>query len=120
MPPKEQLWETHPGEKAPAVQEEPGDRVHQSACLSVSESLAFLKTVGSCQTAHPKLLLNQKEKDAELQCGTGNSPELREPELPHGVLALEEKPGPGSFALALGWTSVAPEIQGLSPGNMRG
>lgn len=45
---------------------------------------------------------------------------MREPRLLHGVLALEEKLGPSSFALGLGCTSESPEIQGLSPGNIRG
>lgn len=45
---------------------------------------------------------------------------MPDPQLLPGVLALEETPRPGSLALARGCASLSPDIQGLSPGNMRG
>lgn len=71
----------------------------QSAYLSISGSLAFLKVVGSCQTAHPKLLLNQKAKDAELPLMPRNSQRLQEPERLQEVLALKRRPGPAALDL---------------------
>ena len=70
------------GEKLSCCPRGAGSWARQSAYLSISGSLAFLKVVGSCQTAHPKLLLNQKEKDAELPSMPGNSQRLQEPEQP--------------------------------------
>lgn len=67
MPLKEHLWEKHPGGETLLRSKRGWEPGCQSACLSISGSLAFGKVVGSCQTAHPKLLLNQKEKEAELQ-----------------------------------------------------
>ena len=84
------------GEKLSCCPRGAGSRAYQSACLSISGSLAFLKVVGSCQSAHPKLFLNQKEKDAELRSMTRNSQRMQEPERPHEVLALKRRPGPAA------------------------
>ena len=84
------------GEKLSCCPRGAGSWARQSAYLSISGSLAFLKVVGSCQTAHPKLLLTQKEKDAELPSMPGNSQRLQEPEQPQEVLALHRRPGPAA------------------------
>lgn len=94
MPLKEHLWEEHPGGETLLLSKR--SRAYHSACLSVSGSLAFLQVVGSCQSAHPKLLLNQKEKDAELRSVTGNSQRMQEPERPPEVLALKRRPSPAA------------------------
>lgn len=105
MPPKEHLWEKHPGGAALLLSKRSREPGCQSACLSISGSLAFLKVGGSCQTAHPKLLLKQKEKDAELRSMPRNSQRMPEPERAQEVLVLGE--GPAQQPWTGSWRSLS-------------
>lgn len=90
MPLKEHLWEKHPGGETLLRSKRGREPGCQSAGLSISGSLAFGRVVGSCHTAHPKLLLNQRKRKANFtQCpgsGSGRMSSWHEGKAPAGQL----------------------------------
>lgn len=100
MPLKEHLWEKHPGGETLLRSKRGQEPGCQAACLSVSGSLAFGRGVGSCHSAHPKLLLNQREKAGGLQAMPRNGQRVQGPGRPHGLLALRKSSSQAAPALS--------------------
>lgn len=120
MPLKEHLWEKHPRGETLLWSKRGQEPGCQSACLSVSGSVAFGRVVGSCQTAHPKLLLNQKEKEAELWSMPRNRQRVREPEQPCGVLALKKSSGWAALGSLMDTLLPPSRLQSSGPANTTG